>query len=278
MPQQFFPSSDRPELLVDVRLPEGASFEATLRQAKRLEKALEGRPEIDHYGDFVGTGAPRFYLPLDQQLQQPNFAQFVITAKSVEDREKLARWLEPDLREQVSGGAHASVAARKRSAGRLSGAVPRERRRYCRPCARSPKGRRDDARRHPRTRNVQFDWDEPAERSVRFEIDQKKARELGVSSEDVSNFLAMTLSGYTVTQYRERDKLISVDLRAPKSERVDPAQLATLGHADAERPGAARHARACAQRPRIRRDLATRPAADDHRAVRRRRPARKAST
>ncbi len=98
VPQQFFPSSDRPELLVDVRLPEGASFEATLREAQRLEKVLVGRPEIDHTVDFVGTGAPRFYLPLDQQLPQPNFAQFVITAKSVKDREKLAQWLEPELR------------------------------------------------------------------------------------------------------------------------------------------------------------------------------------
>jgi multidrug efflux pump subunit AcrB len=86
VPQQFFPSSDRPELLIDVRLPEGASFDATLRVAKRLEKTLDGRPEIDHFVDFVGTGAPRFYLPLDQQLQQPNFAQFVVTAKTVEDR------------------------------------------------------------------------------------------------------------------------------------------------------------------------------------------------
>ena len=76
-----------------------------------------------------------------------------------------------------------------------------------------------------RTRNVQFDWDEPAERSVSFEIDQLKARQLGVTSEDVSGFLAMTLSGYTVTQYRERDKLIDVDLRAPKSERIDPSKL-----------------------------------------------------
>jgi multidrug efflux pump subunit AcrB len=98
VPQQFFPSSDRPELLVDVRLPEGASFDATLRQAQRLEKVLVGRAEIDHTVSFVGTGAPRFYLPLDQQLPQPNFAQFVITAKSVKDREKLAQWLEPELR------------------------------------------------------------------------------------------------------------------------------------------------------------------------------------
>ncbi|MEX3761226.1 efflux RND transporter permease subunit [Paraburkholderia phenoliruptrix] len=227
VPQQFFPSSDRPELLVDVRLPEGASFEATLREAKRLEKALVGRPEIDHSVDFVGSGAPRFYLPLDQQLAQPNFAQFVITAKSVKDREKLAQWLEPELRNhfpairtrlsrlengppvgypvqfRVSGDDIATVRA---IAGRVAATL----------------------RADPGTRNVQFDWDEPAERSVRFEVDQKKARELGVSSDDISSFLAMTLSGYTVTQYRERDKLISVDLRAPKAERVDPAKLVML--------------------------------------------------
>ena len=76
--------------------------------------------------------------------------------------------------------------------------------------------------------NVQFDWDEPSERSVRFEIDQQKARELGISSSDISDFLAMTLSGYNVTQYRERDKLITVSLRAPRDERVDPGRLATL--------------------------------------------------
>lgn len=68
VPQQFFPNSERPELLVDLRLPEGASFDATLREAKRLEKALDGRKEIEHFVDYVGTGAPRFYLPLDQQF------------------------------------------------------------------------------------------------------------------------------------------------------------------------------------------------------------------
>ncbi|MFP3569404.1 efflux RND transporter permease subunit [Paraburkholderia sp. SIMBA_030] len=227
VPQQFFPSSDRPELLVDVRLPEGASFEATLRQAQRLEKALVGRPEIDHTVDFVGTGAPRFYLPLDQQLQQPNFAQFVITAKSVKDREKLAQWLEPELRNQfpairtrlsrLENGPPVGYPVQFRVSGDDIATV----RSIAERVAATMRADR-------RTNNVQFDWDEPAERSVRFEVDQKKARELGVSSDDVSSFLAMTLSGYTVTQYRERDKLISVDLRAPKSERVDPAQLLTL--------------------------------------------------
>ncbi|KAF1056042.1 MAG: Nickel and cobalt resistance protein CnrA [Burkholderia gladioli] len=83
-------------------------------------------------------------------------------------------------------------------------------------------------RQDPRSFNVQFDWDEPAERSVRFELDKKKARDLNVTSQDVSSFLAMTLQGTTVTQYRERAKLIAVDLRAPKAERIDPSRLATL--------------------------------------------------
>ncbi|WP_175920093.1 efflux RND transporter permease subunit [Burkholderia pyrrocinia] len=227
VPQQFFPNSERPELLVDMRLPEGASFDATLREAKRLEKALDGRPEIDHVVDFVGTGAPRFYLPLDQQLQQPNFAQFVITAKDVETRDRLSHWLEstlatgfPTVRTRVArleNGPPVGFPIKFRVSGDDIATV--------RDIAAKVA---DKVRTDARTRNVQFDWDEPAERSVSFEIDQIKARQLGVTSEDVSSFLAMTLSGYAVTQYRERDKLIDVDLRAPKSERIDPSKLAGL--------------------------------------------------
>ncbi|MGF6919102.1 efflux RND transporter permease subunit [Paraburkholderia sp. 40] len=227
VPQQFFPNSERPELLVDLRLPEGASFEATLREAKRLEKVLDGKAEIDHFVDFVGTGAPRFYLTLDQQLQQPNFAQFVITAKSVENREELMRWLDGKLEKDFSGvRARVSRLENGPPVGfpikfRVSGDDIATVRSIAQTVA-------DKTRADPRTRNVQFDWDEPAERSISFEIDQNRARQLGVTSEDVSNFLAMTLSGYTVTQYRERDKLINVDLRAPRSERVNPAQLTSL--------------------------------------------------
>ncbi|PRE87914.1 efflux RND transporter permease subunit [Burkholderia gladioli] len=227
IPQQFFPSSDRPELLIDVRLPEGASFPATLEQTKRLEKVLENRPEIDHTVSFVGTGAPRFYLPLDQQLAQPNFAQFVVTAKSVEAREKLASWLAPTLREQfpairwrlsrLENGPPVGYPVQFRVSGDSIAMV--------RSIAEKVAAQ---VRQDSRSVNVQFDWDEPAERSVHFELDQKKARELNVSSQDVSNFLAMTLQGTTVTQYRERDKLIAVDLRAPKADRVDPSRLATL--------------------------------------------------
>lgn len=227
VPQQFFPSSDRPELLVDLRLPEGASFAATLRETERLEKVLDKRPEIDHSVNFVGSGAPRFYLPLDQQLQLPNFAQFVITAKSVEDRETLASWLETTLRDRfpavrwrlsrLENGPPVGYPVQFRVSGDDIATV----RSIAEKVAATMRG---DAR----AVNVQFDWDEPAERSVRFELDQKKARELNVTSQDVSSFLAMTLSGTTVTQYRERDKLIAVDLRAPQADRVDPAKLAGL--------------------------------------------------
>ncbi|CAL8480772.1 efflux RND transporter permease subunit [Caballeronia sp. S22] len=227
VPQQFFPNSERPELLVDLRLPEGASFEATLREAKRLEKVLEGKSEIEHFVDFIGTGAPRFYLPLDQQLQQPNFAQFVITTKSVENREELMRWLDSKLEKDFSG-VRTRVARLENGPPvgfpikfRVSGDDIATVRSIADTVA-------ETVRADPRTRNVQFDWDEPAERSISFEIDQNRARQLGVTSEDVSSFLAMTLSGFTVTQYRERDKLINVDLRAPKSERVDPAKLTGL--------------------------------------------------
>ncbi|AHX13757.1 multidrug transporter AcrB [Dyella jiangningensis] len=227
VPKQFFPSSDRPELLVDLRLPEGASFDATLVQVKRLESAIKDRKEIANYVSFVGSGAPRFYLPLDQQLGQPNFAQFVITAKDVEQREQLARYLDGMLprdfaavRTRVSRLENGppvgfpvqfrvqgdDIATVRRIADQVAGVM----------------------RADPQTRNVQFDWDEPAERSVRFEIDQHKARQLGITSQDVAGFLAMTLSGTTVTQYRERDKLIAVDLRAPKADRVHPDQIERL--------------------------------------------------
>ena len=225
IPKQFFPSSDRPELLVDVRLQEGASFAATLRQVERLEKPWTAGPRSSTWS--ASWAARRFYLPLDQQLATPNFAQFVITAHSVEDREKLAQWLSGKLREEFSAvrtrlsrlenGPPVGFPVQFRISGDKIATV--------RATAEKVAAQiRADAR----TVNVQFDWDEPSERSVRFEIDQQKAREVGVTSSDVSSFLALTLSGYTVTQYRERDKLINVELRAPREERVDPARLATL--------------------------------------------------
>ncbi len=227
VPQQFFPSSDRPELLVDLRLPDGASFGATQREVQRFEGTLANRPEIDHFIDFVGAGAPRFYLPLDQQLSTPNFAQFVVTAKSVKDRERLATALSEVLRTQYSSiRSRISRLENGPPVGfpvqfRVSGPEIRTVRQLADKVAGVMRG-------NPDTANVQFDWDEPAERSVHFEVDQAKARELNISSLDIENFLQMSLTGYTITQFRERDKLIGVDLRAPQPDRVDPSQIEHL--------------------------------------------------
>jgi multidrug efflux pump subunit AcrB len=227
VPQQFFPSSDRPELLVDFRLPEGASFAATLRQTQRFEAVLNKRPEIDHYVDFVGAGAPRFYLPLDEQLPAPNFAQFVVTAKNVKAREKLAPVLAEVLRtdyatvrtriSRLENGPPIGFPVQFRVSGPEIGTVRQLSEKVA-----------QVMRSNPDTTNVQFDWDEPAERSVHFEVDQTRARQLNVSSQDIANYLQMSLTGYTITQFRERDKLISVDLRAPERDRVDPSQIERL--------------------------------------------------
>ncbi len=213
--------------MVDLRLPEGASFAATLRETQRFEAALADRPEIDHYIDFVGSGAPRFYLPLDQQLAAPNFAQFVVTAKSVKEREKLAPVLAEVLRTRFSSvrtrisrlenGPPIGFPVQFRVSGPEIGTV----RQLSEQVAEIMRADLD-------TTNVQYDWDEPAQRSVRFDIDQTKARQLNISSQDIENYLQMSLSGYTITQFRERDKLIGVDLRAPEQDRIDPSQIERL--------------------------------------------------
>jgi multidrug efflux pump subunit AcrB len=198
-----------------------------LREAQRLEKSLANRPDIDHFIDFVGAGAPRFYLPLDQQLAAPNFAQFVVTAKSVKDRETLAPVLGellrkefPEVRTRISrleNGPPIGFPVQFRVTGPEIGTV----RELSDNVAAVLRADRD-------TTNVQFDWDEPAERSVKFEVDQVKARQLNISSQDIQNYLQMSLTGYTITQFRERDKLIGVDLRAPERDRIDPAQIERL--------------------------------------------------
>jgi multidrug efflux pump len=227
VPRQFFPSSERPELLVDLRLRDGASFAATLREAQRLESDLKGRPQIEHVVDFVGAGAPRFFLTLDQQLSTPNFAQFVITAKDVKAREQLARDLAPlldtkysSLRTRISrldNGPPVGFPVQFRVSGPEIATV--------RELADQVAG---IMRKDPDTYNVQFDWDEPAERSVHFAVDQTKARQLNISSQDIANYLQMSLTGYTLTPLRERDKLIGVDLRAPERDRIDPSQVERL--------------------------------------------------
>jgi multidrug efflux pump len=226
VPQQFFPASSRPELLVDLRLPEGSSFAATLAEAQKLETILDKETGIEQYVTYVGSGSPRFYLPLDQQLTQSNFAQFVLVAKSNAERERerdrLLKLFDtdfPGLRGRVArleNGPPVGFPVQFRVSGEDIATV----RRLAQQTA-------DIVRRDPATRDVQFDWDEPT-KSIRLAIDQNKARLLGVSSQDLATFLNNSLSGINVTYYRERDKQIEVLLRGATEERAKMSFLKDL--------------------------------------------------
>jgi multidrug efflux pump len=226
VPQQFFPASSRVELLVDLRLPEGSSFAASLAATKKLEAVLDQDPGIESFVAYVGSGSPRFYLPLDQQLQQANFAQVVLIAKSIEDREKVrARLLGlfeedfPELRGRISrleNGPPVGFPVQFRVSGENVATV----RTIAQQVA-------DVMRRNADTSQVQFDWDEPS-KVIRVAIDQNKARVLGISSQDMATFLNNALSGFSVTYYRERDKQVEVILRGAADERARMSFLKDL--------------------------------------------------
>ena len=224
--QQFFPDSTRPELLVDMKLTEGASLTATETQVKKLEAWLAQRPELENYVSYVGSGAPRFYLPLDQQLPQASFAEFVLLTKSTADREKLRSDLialfDRDFSElrarvlRLENGPPVGYPVQFR----VSGPDIPTLREFARKVA-------DVVRQNPHMRNVNLDWEEPS-KVVRLNIDQERARVLGVSSQDLANFLQSSLSGVTVTYYREHDQLIEISLRGPPQERAQLSLLQSL--------------------------------------------------
>jgi multidrug efflux pump len=234
--QQFFPASSRPELLVDLRLAQGASFAATEAQAKRFEKVLDGEAGIVNYVSYVGSGSPRFYLPLDQQLPNANFAQFVILTQGIEERERLrARLIK--LFDEDFQGLRANITRLENGPPvgfpvqfRVSGEDIRTVRRHAERVA-------EVMRENPHVSNVQFDWDEKS-KTIRVEIDQDKVRLLGLSSQELSTFLNTSLNGLTVTYYRERDKLIDVVLRGTADERAKLTYLQDL--AVPTRPGSTR--------------------------------------
>jgi len=224
--QQFFPDSTRPELLVDLKLAEGASLDATEAQVRKLEAWLQARSELDNYVSYVGSGSPRFYLPLDQQLPQASFAEFVLLAKGNREREQLRSDLlalfesdYPELRARVvrlENGPPVGYPLQFRVSGEDIDRV----REFARRVA-------DAVRANPHTRNVNLDWEEPS-KVVRLSIDQERARVLGVTSQDVANFMQSSLSGVPITTYRERDQLIGVLLRGVDEERARLSLLSSL--------------------------------------------------
>ncbi len=224
VPRQFFPSSDRLEVLVDMRLPEGGSFAATAAAVGQLETTLAHQPGIRSWVAYTGVGTPRFFLAFAPQLQTANFAQFVINMDNVPAREALLT----RLTAAIDAGDYADI--RMRAARlelgppvgypvqfRVTGPDPATLRRIAGQVRRI-------MRDNPHLRNVSDNWGNLA-KSVRIDVDQDKARLLGLSSQDVGQALQTLLQGVTVTQYRENLDLIPVVIRANETERHDLANL-----------------------------------------------------
>jgi multidrug efflux pump subunit AcrB len=226
VPQQFFPASDRPELTIDMTLRQNASIYATEAQAKRFDALLKDDPDVDHFSTYVGRGAIRFILTLNVQLANPFFAQFVVVAKDLQARERLQRRLEKVLAEQFPDVvARVSPLELGPPVGwplqyRITGPDKDEVRRLALQFA-------DVLASDARTRQVHYDWMEPA-RQVRVHVDQDEARRLGVSSRALASALNAAVTGTTVTQLRDDIYLVNVIARATADQRASFETLSAL--------------------------------------------------
>ncbi|MEO6276779.1 efflux RND transporter permease subunit, partial [Roseateles sp.] len=226
--QQFFPTASRPELLVELRLREGASFAATSAQVKLLEARLAKDPDVEFFTAYTGAGTPRFYLSIQPELPNPGFAQFVIKTAGIEQRERVrARLLElfakdealPDAQARVTRlefGPPVGFPVQFRVIGPDKAQVREIAYRV-----------RETVRQSALVRDTQLDWNEQV-RSVQVHVDQDKARLLGLSSADIQGLVQTTLDGAPVTQIRRGEELVDVVVRATPEERRNIGQLGDL--------------------------------------------------
>ncbi|MFN3436366.1 MAG: efflux RND transporter permease subunit [Acidovorax sp.] len=215
--QQFFPDSSRPEIMVDVWFPEGTSFAGNEAVTKRVEQRLLSEPGVNTVSTWVGSGVPRFYLPLDQVFPQSNVSQFIVVPKDLKVRESLRVKLPallaeefPEVRGRVKllpNGPPVPYPVQFRVVG-PEPLVLRER-------ADEVKA---ELRKNPDMRGVNDNWNESV-KVLRLEVDQAKARALGVTSQSIAQASKTILSGTQVGQFREGDKLIDIVLRQPLDER-----------------------------------------------------------
>jgi multidrug efflux pump len=225
--QQFFPTSTRSELFFEMRLPEGTAIGVTDATAKQAERLLAGDPDVVTATTYVGQGSPRFWLGLNPVLPNPNFAQIVIVTRDLEARERVKARLERAIAE---------------------GALPQARVRVDRfvfgppvgfpvqfriigPDAMKVRAIAEEVRKvmatNPKIVDPHLDWSEQV-KSIRLEVDQDRARALGLTPQDVAQTLQTLLSGYTVTQYREGIEHIDVIARAVAAERLELNRLPAL--------------------------------------------------
>jgi multidrug efflux pump subunit AcrB len=231
--QQFFPSSDRPELLVDLTLPQSSSLNATRKTVDQLENILKADPDVEHWSFYVGSGAIRFYLPLDQQLANDFFAQAVVVTKGFKVRPAVQQRILAALRGREFDQVLARVSPLELGPPvgwplkfRISGPDPMKVRELAQGFA-SVLGS------SPNAHSVNFDWNEPS-KVIRVEVDQDRARALGISSQALSQTINAVLSGTAVTQVRDDIYLVDVVARAVSEER---AKLETLRSLRIATPG-----------------------------------------
>ncbi|KFN44244.1 efflux RND transporter permease subunit [Arenimonas oryziterrae] len=219
VPQQFFPASSRPELMVDLWLPEAASIAATEAAVGKLEAALKHDPDVVAVTGYVGMGSPRFYLPLDVQLPNTNFGQLMVMTRGEEPREQVLARIEalfkrdfPNVRGRVArleNGPPVGYPVKLR----ISGPDPQK----LLPIVAQVQA---ILRADPAIRDVNSDLGERLQ-TARLTVDQDKARALGISSKQIADATQNSLSGLSITQYREGDQLIDVVARLTADERTD---------------------------------------------------------
>ncbi|MEB3754158.1 efflux RND transporter permease subunit [Acinetobacter sp. MD2(2019)] len=223
---EFFPTSDRSELLVSLTLAQNATQQATKEQVQRLEHLLQGRTEIDHYSSYIGSGAVRFYLPMDVLLDNENIAQLVIVAKDFESRQKLQQWLQKTISQQfpqlitrispLELGPPVGWPIKYRVTGENMNTV--------RAIASELAGQLS---RQPESREVNMTSGEP-QRQIHININQIQARAAGLSTEQITSQLATIFSGQLVTQLRQGTHLIDVVLKADAQSEQQPEILKQL--------------------------------------------------
>ena len=216
--QQFFPASDRPELLITMTLNKNASIFATRADVDRVQKLLDGNPNVESYSAYIGGGALRFYLPLDVQLDNSFLAQFVVVGKGLAERDTLIATLDRDFAENFPDvNARVSRLELGPPVGwpvqyRVSAETTDQVRTVAEQLAQI-------LRASPYTLLVNFDWGEK-NKTIRLAINQDKVRKAGLSSDAIAQAMNMILSGDTVTQIRDSIYLIDVVARAPEEERL----------------------------------------------------------
>jgi len=224
--QEFFPPSTRPELIVQLKLPEGASLQSSEDVARQFAERIQNDPDIAYYTYHVGEGAPRFVLSFEPVFPKTNFTEFVIVAKDLHARSALSEKINTLLSEEFSSvQGHVKVIASGMPSDypvmlRVKG--------YDHDKVREIASKvRDTMATHPEVSNVSFNWDEKS-KVMHLEIDQDKARMLGMSTQALAASLQSQLSGATIADFRESDKTVSMLFRFDAQDRSNPALLKDL--------------------------------------------------